>query len=694
MYRTPYCGSLRREQIGSRATVCGWVLTRRDMGGVIFVDVRDREGTLQTVFDLSLADAESFAAAERLKNQSVVRVTGEVRLRDESTYNPGIPTGEVELAATTLEVLSVAEALPFSLTEDEPVREELRLKYRYLDLRRPQMYNALRFRARVQREAQNLLDAQGFLQVETPMLCKSTPEGARDYLVPSRVHPGTFYALPQSPQIFKQLLMVGGIDKYYQVARCFRDEDLRADRQPEFTQVDMERSFVDQEDMLAFLQDLFTRLFETVMEQPLTLPFKRLTWQEAMDLYGNDKPDLRFDLPIVDVSDVAGESSFGVFTDALKHGGVVRAINVKGGGRVFTRATIEQLTDTAVKLGAKGMAWVLFKEDGEVNSILPKYFTAAGWQALREATGVGNGDFLLFCADQLEAARRVLSGLRVRCGELMGLIDPAQFQFALVTDFPMFEYKKDENRYAAMHHPFTMPYEEDLDLMLDDATKPLVRSQAYDVVLNGVELGSGSVRIHRPDVQSRVFSALGFSKEEARDRFGFMLGAFRYGTPPHAGFAFGLDRLCMLLLGASSLRDVIAFPKIKDASCPMTGAPDFVDPKQLNDLKLGVNVAEEKKREHEALVTRETVRNTALLSMLSLSASDEQALDRDFTGIVDFAGELAALDRSAPQPPRLRNQRSVNVRPDEPGACFTPAQVLMNAKTVSGPYITVPKTFE
>ena len=694
MYRTHYCGSLRREQIGSRATVCGWVLTRRDMGGVIFVDVRDREGTLQTVFDLSLADAESFAAAERLKNQSVVRVTGEVRLRDESTYNPGIPTGEVELAATTLEVLSVAEALPFSLTEDEPVREELRLKYRYLDLRRPQMYNALRFRARVQREAQNLLDAQGFLQVETPVLCKSTPEGARDYLVPSRVHPGTFYALPQSPQIFKQLLMVGGIDKYYQVARCFRDEDLRADRQPEFTQVDMERSFVDQEEMLDFLRDLFTRLFETVMERPLALPFKRLTWQEAMDLYGNDKPDLRFDLPIVDVSDVAGESSFGVFTDALKHGGVVRAINVKGGGRVFTRATIEQLTDTAVKLGAKGMAWVLFKEDGEVNSILPKYFTAAGWQALREATGAENGDFLLFCADQLEAARRVLSGLRVRCGELMGLIDPAQFQFALVTDFPMFEYKKDENRYAAMHHPFTMPYEEDLDLMLDDATKPLVRSQAYDVVLNGVELGSGSVRIHRPDVQSRVFSALGFSKEEARDRFGFMLGAFRYGTPPHAGFAFGLDRLCMLLLGASSLRDVIAFPKIKDASCPMTGAPDFVDPKQLNDLKLGVNVAEEKKREHEALITRETVRNTALLSMLSLSASDEQALDRDFSGIVDFAGELAALDRSAPPPPRLRNQRSVNVRPDEPGASFTPAQVLMNAKTVSGPYITVPKTFE
>ena len=694
MYRTDYCGGLRREHIGRRVSVCGWVLTRRDMGGIIFVDVRDREGTLQTVFNLSLADADSFAAAERLRNQSVVRVTGEVRLRDESTYNPTLPTGEIELAAETLEVLSAAEALPFSLTDDEPVREELRLTYRYLDLRRPKMYENLRFRARVQRVAQQLLDEQGFLQVETPILCKSTPEGARDYLVPSRVHPGTFYALPQSPQIFKQLLMVGGVDKYYQVARCFRDEDLRADRQPEFTQVDMERSFVDQEDMLSFLTDLFTRIFESVMERPLTLPFKRLTWQEAMDGYGNDKPDLRFGLPIRDVSEIAAQASFGVFTDALKHGGVVRAINVKGGGLAFTRTTVEQLTEHAVKLGAKGMAWVLYKADGEVNSILPKYFSAECWQALEAALEAEKGDFLLFCADQLEVARRVLSGLRVRAAELMGLIDKNEFQFALVTDFPMFEYKKDENRFAAMHHPFTMPYEEDLDLMLEDATKPLVRSQAYDVVLNGVELGSGSVRIHRPDVQSRVFTALGFGKEEARDRFGFMLGAFRFGTPPHAGFAFGLDRLCMLLLGAPSLREVIAFPKIKDASCPMTGAPDFVDQKQLEELKLGVNVAEELKREHEAQATRETVRNTALLSMLSLSASDEAALDKDFLGIVDFAGELAALDRQAPPALRVKNQRGVNVRPDEAGDSFPLQKVLLNAKTVSGPYITVPKTFE
>ena len=336
----------------------------------------------------------------------------------------------------------------------------------------------------------------------------------------------------------------------------------------------------------------------------------------------------------------------------------------------------------------------MYKADGEINSILPKYFTPESWAALETAAGAEKGDFILFCADQLEVTRRVLSGVRVRCGELMGLIDHSQFQFALVTDFPMFEYKKDENRYAAMHHPFTMPYEEDIDLMQDDATKPQVRSQAYDVVLNGVELGSGSVRIHRPDVQSKVFSALGFSKEEARDRFGFLLGAFRYGTPPHAGFAFGLDRLCMLLTGASSLREVIAFPKIKDASCPMTGALDFVDPKQLEELKLGVNVAEEMKREHQEQVSRETVRNTALLSMLTLSASDEKAMDKDFLGIVDFAGELAALDKQAPQTPRIRNQKSVNVRPDEPGESFPLTRVLMNAQTVSGPYITVPKTFE
>ncbi|MCI6378442.1 MAG: aspartate--tRNA ligase [Clostridiales bacterium] len=693
MERTHYCGALRREHIGQTATVCGWALTCRDMGGVIFVDVRDREGTLQTVFDLAQVDAQSFAAAERLKNQSVVKITGEIRLRDESTYNPALPTGEIELAAAHMEVLSASDTLPFSLTDDEPVREDLRLKYRYLDLRRPQMYRNLLFRHNLIRQAQRILDEDGFLQVETPVLCKSTPEGARDYLVPSRVHPGTFYALPQSPQIYKQLLMVSGIDKYYQVARCFRDEDLRADRQPEFTQLDMERSFVDQEDMLDFLKNLFSTLFERVMGRPIPHPFKRLTWQTAMDVYGNDKPDLRFDLPIVDVSDIADRADFAVFTAARKAGGVVRCINVKGAYSVFTRSTIDLLTNLALKLGAKGMAWILYKDNGEINSIMPKYFRPEVWKELETRMGAQNGDFLLFCADELDVARRVLSGLRVKCADLMGLIDKNDFQFALVTDFPMFEYKKDEQRFAAMHHPFTMPFLEDVDLMFDDATKPRVRSQAYDVVLNGVELGSGSVRIHRGDIQAKVFRALGFEKDEARDRFGFLLDAFRFGTPPHAGFAFGIDRLCMLLTGAPSLREVIAFPKTKDASCLLTGAPDYVDASQLEALKLGVAVAEEGKAEHERVMHRETVKNTAQLAMLTLSAEEETRMSQEFNAIVDFAGELAGLQREAPKQPRRRPDES-RLRPDEPGESLPIEAVLQNATTVDGRLITVPRTFE
>ena len=694
MFRTGYCGSFRREHIGQKATVCGWVYTRRDMGGVIFVDVHDREGTLQTVLDKSIVNPESFALAERLHNQTVVQISGMIRHRDEETYNPLLPTGEVELAAESMQILSEADTLPFPIEDSETVREELRLKYRYLDLRRPHMLKNLQLRAKIQRETENILTDDGFLNVETPIMCKSTPEGARDYLVPSRIHPGTFYALPQSPQIYKQLLMVSGIDKYYQVARCFRDEDLRADRQPEFTQVDLECSFVHQDDMLSYLEDLFTKIYERSMERRLELPFKRLTWQEAMDVYGNDKPDLRFDLPIMDVSAIAAQSTFTVFNAALKAGGVVRAINVKGAGKTFTRTTIEQLTKFAISNGAKGMAWVLCKEDCEINSILPKYFSEDAWKQLEQATDLQAGDFLLFCADELDTVRKTLSALRVRCAELMDLIDKHAFQFALVTDFPMFEYKKDEKRFAAMHHPFTMPFLEDLELMADDATKARVRSQAYDVVLNGVELGSGSVRIHRHDIQSMVFDALGFSKEEAKERFGFMMGAFRFGTPPHAGFAFGLDRFCMLMTGASSVREVIAFPKTKDASCLMTDAPDFVDPKQLEELKLGVNAADELREEHIQQMTRETVQNTAMLSMLSLSASDEQALDKDFIGIVEFAGELETLEKKAPHAPYDPTQKSVNVRPDKAGESFTVAEVLMNAKTTMNNCITVPKTFE
>ncbi|NLO85774.1 MAG: aspartate--tRNA ligase [Clostridiales bacterium] len=693
MERTDYCGSLRRLHIGQTATICGWVTTSRDMGGIIFVDVRDREGTLQTVFDLATVEADSFAAAERLRNQSVVQITGEIRLRDESTYNAALPTGEVELVAHTMQVLSASDTLPFSLTDVEAVREDLRLKYRYLDLRRPQMYSNLKFRHMLIQQAQRILDDDGFLQVETPVLCKSTPEGARDYLVPSRTHPGTFYALPQSPQIYKQLLMVSGVDKYYQVARCFRDEDLRADRQPEFTQVDIERSFVDQDDMLSFLQELFTTLFERVMGRPMPRPFKRLTWQTAMDTYGNDKPDLRYDLPIVEVSDIADQSSFSVFKAVREHGGVVRCINVKGANDIFTRSTIDTLTNHAIKLGAKGMAWILYKENGEINSILPKYFDEDVWSTLESRMDVENGDFLLFCADELDVTRRVLSGLRAKCAEIMGLVDPTDFQFALVTDFPMFEYKKEENRYAAMHHPFTMPFMEDIDLMQTDEGKQKVRSQAYDVVLNGVELGSGSVRIHRPDVQAKVFEALGFSKEEAKDRFGFLLDAFRFGTPPHAGFAFGVDRLCMLLTGAPSLREVIAFPKTKDAGCLLTGAPDYVDASQLEVLELGIKVAEESKAEHTKAIAREVVENTTKLAMLMLDEAEQKQMNTEFHAIVDFASGLSGIQKEAPKKPRTVHE-NINIRQDKAGESLDIADVLLNAHTVSGRLITVPKTFE
>lgn len=690
MKRTTYCGSLRRLHIGQQATVMGWVQTRRDMGGVIFVDVRDREGMVQTVFDLSSVKPEAFTQAERLRNETVVAITGEVRLRDETTYNASLPTGEVELAATDMEVLSVSDPLPFTLDDSQLVREELRLKYRYLDLRRPKMLQRLRYRAMLVRKAQALLDDAGFLQVETPILCRSTPEGARDYLVPSRVHEGTFYALPQSPQIYKQLLMVGGIDRYYQVARCFRDEDLRADRQPEFTQVDMEMSFVEQEDVLCFLRDYFARLYEGVTGRPLQLPFKRLTWQEAMDTYGNDKPDLRFGLPIVDVTDIAAKTTFSIFQKAIAQGGVVRALCVKGADRVFTRATIEAMTDAAVKNGAKGMAWILYKENGEINSILPKYFPSDALTKLEARLGVEKGDFVLFCADELDTVRRVMSVLRVLAGETMGLIDHDAFQFALVTDFPMFEYKKDEKRFAAMHHPFTMPNLDDLDKMMDDRTKLQVRSQAYDVVLNGVELGSGSVRIHRRDVQARVFEALGFSDEEAQRRFGFLLGAFRYGTPPHAGFAFGVDRLCMLLTGAASLRDVIAFPKTKDASCLMTGAPDTVDQEQLDALRLSLSSAErETAQVKQKQQDRMRVEQTAVLSMLSLSSEEREGLGDEFARMLDFAGELGSVTAETPEGCDARI--NVSLRADEPRAGLALDRALSNAPSTQGRYVTVPR---
>ncbi len=581
MERTNYCGLFSEEDIGQETVACGWVETKRDMGGVIFIDLADREGLLQTVFNPEYTQAESFALAEGVRNQSVILVRGVMRLRDEETVNPKIATGSVELRVREAELLAPCAPLPFDPSDADEVREDLRLQYRFLDLRRPRLLANLRFRHRVTSAIRQFMDQAGFVDVETPLLTKSTPEGARDYLVPSRVHAGSFYALPQSPQLFKQLLMVSGLDRYYQIARCFRDEDLRADRQPEFTQLDMEMSFVEVEDVLVLLEGLFRSILKEVKGIDLPQPFPRFSWAEAMDRYGSDKPDLRFDLPIVDVTDLAGESGFSVFEKAVAGGGVVRAITVPGQAD-FSRATIEDLTDYAVSQGAAGMAWIAWRPSGEIYSILSKFVNQEKLEALLERADAKPGDFILFSADSLEKVRQVTGALRLRLAELLGLRDPGRFAFAIITDFPMFEYSKEEKRFLAQHHPFTMPFPEDLDLLVSDPAR--VRSQAYDFVLNGIELGSGSIRIHQQSIQRQVFKALGLTDQAIDDRFGFMLKAFRYGAPPHGGFAFGLDRLVMVLAGEQSLRDVIAFPKVRDASCPMTGSPSTVSPGQLDEL--------------------------------------------------------------------------------------------------------------
>ena len=643
MKRTSYCGALRETNVNQIHTVMGWVQNKRDMGGVIFIDLRDREGILQVVFDGRNLTPAAFAAAEALKLESVIAVEGPLRIRGEETYNPKLVTGTIELAAKKLEVLSEAAALPFSMSEAGNVREELRLQYRFLDLRRPKLLNNLKFRHRLTKLIHDYLDGQGFLQVETPMLTKSTPEGARDYLVPSRVHQGMFYALPQSPQIFKQLLMVGGVDKYYQIARCFRDEDLRADRQPEFTQVDMELSFVDQEDILEHLEKMFKHLFREALGVEFQEPFPRLTWQQAMDRYGSDKPDLRFGLPIVDLTQQLKGCGFSVFRKAIDEGGMVRAVNVKGHGN-FTRSAIEELTEKALKLGAKGMAWIALKDDGEPYSILTKYFSQEELQSLLDAVDGKPGDFILFCADQFSTVCRTLGGLRLELADMLGLRKPGDYRFLIVTDFPEFEYSQEEGRYLATHHPFTMPYPEDIPYLISDPAR--VRTQAYDVVLNGVELGSGSMRIHQKDVQRKMFEALGFSEEQIQERFGFMVNAFQYGTPPHGGFAFGLDRLAMQMLEAESLRDVIAFPKNKDAVCPMTQAPNVVDPQQLEVLGLAALLSKEgtgkavQKRQRPKI----DVENVANLSKLLLSPEEKEAAAKDMEEIVEFANQLQAID--------------------------------------------------
>lgn len=582
--RSHRCTEVSAANIGETVTVMGWVQKSRNKGGIIFVDLRDRSGILQIIFEEQDCGAESFAKAEKLRSEFVVAVTGRVEARS-GAVNENLKTGDIEVRANGLRILSESETPPFPIEENSKTKEELRLKYRYLDLRRPDIQRNLITRSRVATLTRAVLAEEGFLEIETPTLIKSTPEGARDYLVPSRVHPGSFYALPQSPQIFKQLLMCSGYDRYFQLARCYRDEDLRADRQPEFTQIDMELSFVDVEDVLAVNEKLLKRLFKEICDFDIQLPIQRMTWREAMDRFGSDKPDLRFGMELKNVSDVVKNCEFVVFKGALEQGGSVRGINAEGQG-AMPRKKIDALVEFAKGFGAKGLAYLAINEDGTYKSSFAKFMTEDELGALVEAMGGKPGDLLLFAADKDKVVFDVLGNLRLEIAKQLGLLKKDDFKFLWVTEFPLFEYSEEQGRYVAMHHPFTMPMDEDLHLL--DTDPGAVRAKAYDIVLNGTELGGGSVRIHQADIQAKMFELLGFTEEAAREQFGFLLDAFKYGVPPHAGLAYGLDRVIMLMVGADSIRDVIAFPKVKDASCLMSEAPAPVDAKQLEELRIAV----------------------------------------------------------------------------------------------------------
>ena len=588
--RTHRCTEVTAAQIGENVTVMGWVQKSRNKGGIIFVDLRDRSGILQLIFEENDCGAENFAKAEKLRSEFVVAVEGRVEARS-GAVNENLATGAIEIRANSLRILAESETPPFPIEEKSKTKEELRLEYRFLDLRRPDIQHNLITRSRVATLTRAFLAEEGFLEIETPTLIKSTPEGARDYLVPSRVHPGSFYALPQSPQLFKQLLMVSGYDRYFQLARCYRDEDLRADRQPEFTQIDMELSFVDVDDVLDVNERLLQKLFKEICGYELQLPIQRMTWREAMDRFGSDKPDLRFGMELKNVSEVVKDCEFVVFKGALENGGSVRGINAEGQGHM-PRKKIDALVEYAKGFGAKGLAYIAINEDGTFKSSFAKFMKEEEMAALIAAMDGKAGDLLLFAADKDKVVFDVLGNLRLELARQLDLLKKDDFKFLWVTEFPLLEYSEEEDRYVAMHHPFTMPMEEDLQYL--DSEPGRVRAKAYDIVLNGVEMGGGSVRIHQADIQSKMFEVLGFTPERAQEQFGFLLKAFKYGVPPHAGLAYGLDRMVMLMVGADSIRDVIAFPKVKDASCLMTEAPAPVDGKQLEEL--GIQVSEEEKQ--------------------------------------------------------------------------------------------------
>ena len=589
LHRTCRCAEVTTEMVGKEVTLMGWVAKARNKGGLVFVDLRDRSGIMQLIFENGSIDEEGFTKAGKLRSEFVIAVTGTVEKRG-GAVNENLATGEIELRVKSLRVLAEADVPPFPIEENSKTKDEIRLKYRYLDLRRPDLQRNIMMKSKVAQLTRQFFTEEGFLEIETPMLGKSTPEGARDYLVPSRVHPGSFYGLPQSPQLYKQLLMCSGFDRYIQIARCFRDEDLRADRQPEFTQADMELAFVDVEDVLDVNERLLKYIFKEAIGVDVTLPLPRMPWQEAMDRFGSDKPDTRFGMELCDVSKVVEGCGFSVFTGALENGGSVRGINAKGQAGM-PRKKIDKLVEFAKGYGAKGLAYLAVNEDGTYKSSFAKFMTEDELKVLVSAMQGEPGDLLLFAADKNKIVWNVLGALRLELAKELDLLDPDQYNFLWVTEFPLLEWSDEENRFMAMHHPFTMPMEEDWDKI--DSDPGSVRAKAYDIVLNGTELGGGSVRIHQDDIQEKMFEVLGFTKERAHEQFGFLLDAFKYGVPPHAGLAYGLDRLVMHMVHADSIRDVIAFPKVKDASCLMTQAPGIVDKKQLEELGLEVEEVSE-----------------------------------------------------------------------------------------------------
>lgn len=586
--RSAYCGELRLKDEGKEVILMGWVNKRRDHGGLIFIDLRDRSGIIQVVLSPEVNE-EAFHLGEKVRSEYVLAARGKVSRRPAGTENENLATGEIEVYAEELEILNPSKVPPFYPEDDLDIDEALRLKYRYIDLRRPTMYRSLLMRHTMNYAIRRFLNERGFLEIETPLLTKSTPEGARDYLVPSRIHRGSFYALPQSPQLFKQILMVAGMEKYYQIARCFRDEDLRADRQPEFTQLDLEMSFIEEEDILNLTEEMLAFIFKEVLGLEISLPFPRLSYDEALSRFGSDKPDLRFGLELKDVSEIVASSSFKVFQDALLKGGEVRGFNAKGLGS-YSRKELDDLTKEAIDYGAKGLAWFQVTKEGELKSPIVKFFTAEELENLKRALAAEPNDLLLFVADEKMVVREVLGRLRLLLAQRLGLMDTSVFSFCWVTDWPLFEYDEEEKRYVALHHPFTSPKEEDIELMDIDPLK--VKARAYDVVLNGVEIGGGSIRIHRRELEEKMFKLLNMSKEESEEKFGFLLEAFDYGAPPHGGIALGLDRLLMLMLGLDTIRDVIAFPKTQSAYDPLTGAPAAVTEEQLRELGLKLDLKE------------------------------------------------------------------------------------------------------